>query len=322
MSRFALYLFAGMAGIFLAGCAVLGGNEIQVSESEHQNPDAAKVKYLASVRISGYVDGRSMGNPRKIGIAEARVMGLSGTEILLDSDVTDVVADSLRNRLEDTGIQVLAKDDASALYELSGVIKELKYDVKVRDEVSIKIRSTLKEIATGKVVWSGEVAQKDDRFAGVSGNTKGDIAKYLMQQLGVVTNKTTEAIDNLLMATHPELFSLTPGTKVIPGVTVFVSPNAVGSGAPDTSLLPRQPMPETALLKPMGSAPGVLVVRTEPARAKVYLDGVYFGLSPLNIESAAGVRVVEVKLKGYKKASEKVAVRIGATTELEFQLEK
>jgi uncharacterized membrane protein len=52
------------------------------------------------------------------------------------------------------------------------------------------------------------------------------------------------------------------------------------------------------------------------------LDGVYFGLSPLNIESAAGVRVVEVKLKGYKKASEKVAVRTGATTELELQLEK
>ena len=322
MRRLALYLFAGLAGILFAGCAVLSGNEIHVSESEKQNPNAAKVKYLATIRIAGYVDGRNMGNARKIGIAEARVMGLSGTDILLDRDATEVVTDSLRKRLEDTGIQILAKDDASALFELSGVVKELKYDVKVRDEVSIKVQSTLKEVATGKVVWSGEVEQKDDRFAGVSGNTKGDIADYLTQQLGVVTGKTTEAIDNLLMATHPELFSLTPGTKVIPGVTVFVSPNGVGSGAPDTTLLPRQPVPETSLLKPMGSALGVLVVRTEPARAKVYLDGVYFGLSPLNIESAAGVRVVEIKLKGYKKASEKVAVRTGATTELEFQLEK
>jgi len=322
MSRYVLYLFAGVAGLFLAGCAVLGGDEIQVGQSEQRNPDAVKTKYLATVRIAGYVDGRSMGNPRKIGKAEARVMGLSGTDILLDRDVTDVVADSLGKRLEDTGIQVLAKDDASALYELSGVVKELKYDVKVRDEVSIKIQSTLREIATGKVVWSGEVEQKDDRFAGVSGNTKGDIAKYLLQQLGVVTNKTTEAIDNLLMATHPELFSLTPGTKVIPGVTVFVSPNGIGSGAPDTTLLPHQPAPDTSLQSPIAGAPGLLVVRTEPARAKVYLDGVYYGLSPLNIDSAAGIRTVEVKLKGYKKASEKVAVRTGATTELEFQLEK
>ena len=179
MSRFALYLLAGVAGIFLAGCAVLGGNEIHVSESEKQNPNAAKVKYLATIRIAGYVDGRNTGNPRKIGIAEARVMGLSGTDILLDRDATEVVTDSLRKRLEDTGIQILAKDDTSALFELSGVVKELKYYVKVRDEVSIRIQSALKEVATGKIVWSGEVAQQDDRFAGVSGNTKGDIASYL-----------------------------------------------------------------------------------------------------------------------------------------------
>jgi hypothetical protein len=310
MKRLALYLFAGLAGIFLAGCAAYSGNEIQVSDDK-QNPNAAKVKYLATVRIAGYVDERNMGNPRKIGIAEARVIGLSGKDINLDRDATEVVTDSLRRRLEDTGIQILAKDDVSALFELGGVVKELKYDVKDRDKVSIKIQSTLKEVATGKVVWSGEVAQQDDRFAGVSGNSRSDIADYLQKQLDVVTVKTAEAINNVLMATRPELFNLTPGTKVIPGVTVFVSPNGVGSTAPDTSLL-----------TPIAGAPGLLVVRTEPARAKVYLDGVYYGLSPLNIESAAGIRVVQVKLKGYKTASEKVAVRIGATTELEFQLEK
>jgi hypothetical protein len=74
--------------------------------------------------------------------------------------------------------------------------------------------------------------------------------------------------------------------------------------------------------QPTNGASGVVVVRTEPSRAKVYLDGVYYGMSPLNIESAAGIRTVEVKLKGYKNASEKVAVRVGATTELEFQLDK
>jgi hypothetical protein len=318
MKRLALYLMAGAVGMFLAGCASLSGNEIQISESEQQNPDAAKVKTIASIRIANYVDGRNMGNPRKIGTAKVRVLGLSGTELMLDRDVTDVAADSLRKRLNDAGLQVLPPDDDNALFELSGVVKELKYDVKDRDYVLIRLETSLKEIATGKVAWAGEVEQKSDRFAGVSGNSKGDIADYLKQELGVVTGKTAEAINTTLMAKYPEMYNLTPGTKAIPGVTVFVSPNAQGSIAPDTTML----KPDTSMLKPLHEAPGMLVVRTEPARAKVYLDGVYFGLSPLNIESAAGIRKVEVKLKGYRNASEKVAIRIGATTELEFQLEK
>jgi hypothetical protein len=323
MSRFALFFFAGLAGVMLAGCAGMGGNEIQTVENEKQNPDAVKVKYLATVRIAGYTDGRNSGNPRKLGIAEAKVMGLSGTDILLDRDATELVTDSMRRRLEDSGLQILAKNDASAMFELSGVVKELKYDVKARDYVSIKLETTLKEIASGKVVWAGEVAQKNDRYAGSMGNSKSDIADYLQQQLGVVTGKTTEAINSVLMATHPELFNLTPGTKVIPGVTVFVAPNGAGSVAPDTSML--KPMFEpSAKQQTPGTVQtqGTLTVRTEPARAKVYLDGVYYGMSPLNIESAVGIRTVEVKLKGYKSASEKVAVRAGALTEMEFQLEK
>ena len=310
MSRFALYLFAGLSGILLAGCASLSGNEIHVSESEKQNPDAVKVKYLATIRIAGYVDGRNQGNTRKIGIAEAKVMGLSGTDINLDRDATDVVTDSLRKRLEDTGIQILAKDDAGALFELSGVVKELKYDVKTRDEVSIKIQSTLKEVATGKVVWSGEVAQNDERFAGVSGNTKGDIASYLKQQIEVVTVKTTDAINNVLMATRPELFSLTPGTKVIPGVTVFVTPGTEAQA------------PITPTATPPALTNALLIVKTEPVHAKIYLDGVYYGLSPLQVNMPAGIYKVEARQKGYRTSSEKVAIRLGNTTELELELVK
>lgn len=311
MNRFVLYFISGVAGLVLAGCAGMGGNEIHVAESQKPNPNAPKIKYLATIRIGTYVDGRNVAKQRMLGVAEARVSGLSGKDLVLDRDVSDVVADFMRKRLDDSGFQMLAKDDASALFELGGVIKELKYDVKTRDYVSINIETTLKETATGKIVWHGEVEQKSDRFAGVSGNSMSDIADYLKQELGVVAGKTTESINSVLMATRPDLFNLAPGAKVIPGVTVFVAPNGQGATAPDTSML-----------KPMHEAPGTLVVRTEPARAKVYLDGVYFGLSPLNIESAAGIRTVEVKLKGFKSATEKVAVRVGALTELEFQLEK
>lgn len=317
MNRFAFSLLA-VAVLVLAGCASLMSNEIQVSESESPNPNASMVKYLASVRIAGYVDGRNVGNPRKIGITEVRVFGMSGTDIILDRDVTEVVTASLRKRLDDSGIRVLAKDDAGALFELSGVIKELRYDVKVRDQVHIKLETTLKEVATGKVVWAGEVEQKDDRFAGVSGNTKNDIADYLKREVGVVTGKTAEAINSVLMATRPELFGLTPGTKVIPGVKVLVAP-AVASPA---SAVAARPLPAAKDQAQASPANGVLVVNTEPAHASVYLDGVYYGMSPLHAEVAPGVYKLEVRLKGYKAASEKVSIRKGDTTELELALER
>lgn len=316
MNRFVLYLMSMATGVVLAGCASLMNNEIHVSE-EKANPNASKVKYPASIRIAGYVDGRNAANPRKVGISEERVMGLSGSEIILDRDVTDVVSDSLRKRLEDAGIQVLAQDDASALFELSGVVKELKYDVKARDHISIKLDTTLKEIATGKVVWSGEVEQKDERFAGVSGNSKSDIAAYLKQQIGIVTSKTTEAINSVLVSMRPELFNLTPGAKLIPGVKEFVTPETASTVQP----VPALSSPATYDKPQVSSANGVLVVNTVPTRAKVYVDGVYFGMSPLRVEADLGVRMVEVKLKGYKTASEKVSIRKGESTELEMTLE-
>ncbi len=318
MNRFALYLVAGVAGFVLAGCASLMSNEIHVNESEKANPNASKVKYLASIRIAGYVDGRDVGNPRKIGISQERVLGLSGKDLILDRDVTDVVTGSLRKRLDDFGIQILAKDDASALFELSGVIKELKYDVKARDYIVIRIETTLKEVATGKVVWAGEVEEKNDRFAGVSGNSKSDIADYLKQEIKVVTGKTAEAINSVLVATRPELFNVTPGTKVIPGVKVLVTP---GAAAVPVQTVPVPVMPVTGDKPQVSSTSGVLVVNTEPAHAKVYLDGVYYGMSPLRAEADPGVHKLEVKLKGYKTASEKVSVRKGESTELELTLE-
>ncbi len=311
MSRSLVYLISAVLGFVFAGCANLVGNEILVGEMEKPNSNAVKVNYPVSIRIAGYVDGRGAGSPRKIGVAEGRVLGMTGSELILDRDVTEVVDASLRRRLEDAGLQILPKDDAGASFEVSGVIKELRYDVKARDKVSIKLETTLKEVSTGKVVWAGEVEEKNERFAGVAGNSKGDIAEYLKKEVGVATGKTAEAISSALAATHPELFRATAGTKTIPGVNVFVTP---GVSSPEGT--------NTSVLTPPNGTEGRLVVRTMPSGAKVYLDGVYYGMSPLSVQTAAGIRTVEVKLKGYQTASEKVAIRIKETTELEVQLEK
>ena len=355
MKQFLQRILLGLAVVSVAGCSNVGmptlggmfsgegGNAIHVTESKKANPNAPLLKYAASIRINHYADARKMGSPRKIGTGGEFVSGISGRDIVLDQDVATVVANAMKTSLNDAGYQVSEAPDGNALFELSGTVKELTYDVKARDEVSIAIETTLKEIKTGKVVWSGIVVEKKERFAGVSGNNKNDVALYLRKELGVVTEKTTKAISDSLMAARPELFSLTPGTKAIPGVTVLVAPTVVNTPTtpaptptlpvPQAVTLPVAPQavtqpaanavaPAQAYVPNPNATSGLLLVNTRPTRAKVYLDGVYYGLSPLRLELEPGVHALSVKLEGYKMVVEKVSVRKGDSTEMELSLER
>ena len=349
MKRLLLWIFLGLMTVFAAGCSMPempsaggmfgsgGDGSINITESESKkaNPNAPLLKYAASIRISRYTDARKMGNPRKIGIGADRVFGMSGKDIVLSQDVAAVVANSMKTRLDDAGFQVSEAQNGNALFELSGEVKELTLNVKDRDEISISVETVLKDTSTGKVVWSGVVVEKNDRFAGVSGNTKKDVASYLHKELGVVAEKTTEAISASLMVVRPELFNLTPGTKAIPGVTVLVAPavNAPAPAAPaqPVPVAPMQPAPvpaasvavPTPAYTPLANtANGMLLVNTSPARAKVYLNSVYYGLSPLRLEMEPGVHTVSIKLEGYKMATEKVSVRKGDYTEMDLNLER
>ncbi len=276
-------------------------DSISVPENKKPNPNAPPVKYAATIRVAGYADGRGGMAPKKIGISTQRVSGIWGTELALDRDVADFVSNSVRKRFDDAGFQLVA--DTSALFELSGIVKELTYNTRAKDEVAIAIETTLKEAATGKVVWSGVVVEKKELAVSVSGNSKSVIANSLRYELDIVTQKTVDAISAALMASRPDLFNLMPGTKVIPGVTVL---QTARGGAP----------------APTVAVNGTLVLNTKPARAKVYLDGVYYGMSPLRAEIEVGVREVSVKADGYKTAAEKVSVRKGEITELELVLER
>lgn len=281
---------------------------ITVPESKPVNPPA--VKYAATVHITKFADERAGMARRSIGISTERVVGLSGKELVLDREVADVVTAAMRKRFDDEGFKFV--EDNSALYELSGTVKELTYNVKVRDEISISIETTLKEVATGKTLWSGVVTERDNRFAGVSGNSKSDIANYLRYKLGMVTKKTYDASSGVLIASRPDLFYVAPGSKPIAGVTVLF---AAGADQPAASAVP-----VVSVMAPPKT--GTLVLSTKPSRAKVYLEGVYFGMSPLRAEVEVGIHNVSVKLDGYKTTAEKVSVRRDETTELEMVLEK
>jgi hypothetical protein len=334
MKQFLQQVLLGLLVLVAAGCSnigmpVLGDSVIHVAENRKINSDAQLHKNAAAIRVGGYIDARNIANPRKIGVGGEFVSGIRSRDIVLDQDVAAVVTNAMKTSLGDAGFPV--KDDGdTALFELSGTVKALTYDVKARDEVSITIESTLKEAGSGKVVWHGIVTEKKDRFAGVSGNNKKDVADYLRKQLGVVTDKTVKAISDSLVVAHAELFNLAPGSKPVPGVTLIVAPSAVS--LPNAPALPAQhadPAPSSrAIAPPPAQEPramatsGLFMINTKPARAKVYLDGVYYGLSPLRLEMEPGVHALSVKMEGYKTVDEKVSVRKGDSTEMDLIMER
>ena len=328
-------IFLMLAALTMAACSsmtppslanLLNGGE----EQKKTTPNALVQKYVASIHMISYSDERKEGKPHTIGTGAENVSGMSGKDIVVEQDVATMVTAAIRSKIEDSGIQISEAQIGNAQFELKGVVKELTYNVKARDEVSIAIESTLKEISTGKVVWSAIVTEKGVRFAGVSGDSKNDVTSYLHKELGVVSQKTADAIGSILMAIHPELFNLTPGTRPIPGVTVLVAPAATPTVAPSIAPITVVPVPVT----PSVAAPattyvphaseinGLLLVNTNPDRAKIYLDGVYFGLSPLRLELDPGVHALSAKLLGYKMVSEKVSVRKGDSTEIDLDFEQ
>ena len=312
MMNFRLLVMTCLMALVVAGCAGVvssiadPGSEIRIREDSKPAPNAKRQKYPITIRLAGYTDMRQVDSPRRVGVSTSRVLGMTGKDILLDREVTEVVAESVKKRLGDDGMQMLAGDDASAQFQLSGSVQVLSIDVKDRDYVNIAIESTLTEVASGKVIWSGVVVEKADRYAGVSGNSKKDIADYLRKELGVAMGKTSESILSVLMATRPELFNLAVGVKPVQGVTVYA--NSAASGVAATSSVE------------LGN--GTLSVSSVPSRAKVYVDGVYFGLTPLHAEIGVGVREVSVRLDGYQTATEKVSVRKDDGTELEMKLQR
>jgi hypothetical protein len=286
------------------------------------------MKYAATLRVGKYVDQRKVGNPRLLGTVDVRVRGIDGNQLLLDQEVASVVTTAIKKRFDAEGFQVLeGSSAANALFEVSGVVKELTLNVKSRDEITIAIETVVKDLGTGEVVWSGLVTEKNERFAGVSGNNKDDVVGYFNRELKVASNKTVEAVSASLVAAKPELFNLTAGTKRIPGVTVYVAPAAAkpAVSAPPVPAYGAQPgnvAPQPTYVPQASATAGLLLVNTNPQRAKVYLDGVYYGLSPLRLEMEPGVHAISIKLESYKMVTEKVSVRKGDNTEMELSLER
>jgi hypothetical protein len=193
-------------------------------------------------------------------------------------------------------------------------VKEFSMTIAGRDEVVIVVETTLRDARNGSVLWSGVVTEKADRFAGVIGNSRNSITRYLNAALAKVSGKTCDALSEGIMQARPDLFfQSAPARQSTPGVAVLVAP-------PETAQVL-----QSAQTHNTGMATGLtghLTLTSIPPRAKVYVADVYYGLTPLNLELEPGIYTLRFKLDGFQPTTEKVSVRKGEITELETRFEK
>jgi len=257
-----------------------------------------------------YSDTRPGAASGKAGDIHAAVNDMLGSALYMQ-DIPGTVTAAMANQFSASGFQTVANGGKATSgrpdFELSGTIKEFTMNIAGRDEVSIVVETTLRDTRSGTILWSGAVAEKADRFAGITGNTRSSITRYLSDALAKVSAKTRDAVSASIMQTNPDLFhQAPPARQSTPGVTVLVAPAEKVQASPAAS---------------RGGA-GRLAIATTPPRVKVYVADVYYGLSPLKLDLEPGIYTLHFKQDAFKTATEKVSVRKDETTELEIKLER
>lgn len=283
-------LWAAVSAVFLSIVILISGCAAPLTVTYKPVGKARGVAAVTFV-IDDFVDARDPAHraddPRLIGRLDATVTDMTGDKVRLDSDVSAVVTTAFREEFGAAGYTVKAGGgDAAGDFVLSGKVTAFALDIGAKDEIEITAEVAVTEPETGRVIWSGVKTEKAGRFAGVMGNSRDTISRYISASLAKVA---TGAID--------EIAPLIENTKAAYRPVE----------APRASVAPVE-----------GS--GRLVIASTPARAKVYLNDIYYGLTPLNIDIEPGVYELRVKSRPYRDASEKVSVRAGQLTEVEMEM--
>ena len=271
----------------------------------------AQVSNAVVVRVVPYSDDRSLAPSRKIGDIRATVIDMHATELVADRDIASVVTVAMSDQFAASEFRLAGGEKTGGEhFQVSGSVRDFRLNIAGRDEVSIVVETTLRDAHNGNVVWSAIVSEKADRYAGVTGNTRNSITRYLNGALGTVTSKTVAQAGATMRQVQPALFNQAAASApAVPGVTVIVAP-------PVAPTIQSREQPGNSAVQ------GRLQVATSPPRAKVYLGDVYYGLTPLKLDLEPGIYALRLKMDGFKIAAEKISVRKGETTELEVVMEK
>lgn len=290
-----LLALAGRLGVFVLLCVFLAACtaplDVAYKPKQSPHPAAKGVKVI----VSQFVDKRAEKDPRKIGKVGSVVTDMYGTELVMSEDASSLVTRAFAAELSSAGFMVFSGEmanKANADLIIGGEIKEFKYDIGSRDEITIELLVNVTD-RDGKVIWSGTEVEKANRFAGVVGNSRGTISGYLVESLSKAVRKT-------LYDAGPAIPQLRQGTAQT--APAFTAPD-IATAAP-------------------AQGGGKISITSVPPRAKVYLNDVYFGLTPITLEIEPGVYEMTVRQKGFKENRERVSVRPRQLTEVELNLDK
>jgi len=261
----------------------------------HLSGEKAKTKSPVAFFVEPFSDERgepgraSKINPRVIGTITAVVSDYIGSELEISDPPEDVVTQAFSGELKNSGYRVLtAGEKSGADFVVKGALKAFRLDIGSRDEIDVRVYLKITETETGRVIWEGMAAEKNSRFAGVMGNNKDDISAYAAQSIRKAIKGAIEEASALIENTR-----------------------AAYAGTKEKKNEPANPRQGT----------GRLVVAAQP-NAKVYVNGVYFGITPFKTDMEPGVYELSVKQRGFKEAKERVSVRLGELTEIIVTLDK
>lgn len=314
IKRLSLFLILQSLLFIVSGC---GGKEITINyDPKGGVPEGYRIDAPLNIAVIPYSDKRiGIDSKRKVVDISALVMNVYSKEMLLKEDVSSLVTRALRDQLNQVGFKAEIVSgvtfDASMLKTLptsiphnadiiiGGEIKRFHLDVGGRDKIEIELSTSILDRRSGRVIWSGTTIEEADRYAGVMGNTKGSIEKYINYSLTKVMKKMLQESDSSLK----NFAKSSPSDIGLPAAPLRTAP------------LPSQKWDgETA-------PAGTLAVTSTPPGARLYIGDTYYGKTPLKIDLRPGIYEITVKLKGFKEEKEKVAVRPGVSTELEVPLE-
>lgn len=293
MASLTLCLALSLTVFILAGCS----GPLSVRYSPGPAPPQPGKEPL-KIFVEQFIDARGEKDPRAIGKVTAVVSDMSDERLTLSEDVSSLVTRAFAEELSSAGFTVSTGDEAGragAELILGGTVKGFRLDIGKRDEIMIDLSAEFKEASSGKAVWSGTETLKDSRYAGVMGNTRATISAYISASLSKVIRKMLADAGQAL-------------------------PIKAGAPAPLSAALPAAPVAPAALSN--AHAPGRVSITSDPPRAKVYIGGVYYGLTPITIDLEPGIYELTLRLKGRRENKEKIAIRPGQLTEVEEPLDK
>ncbi|MHB8422523.1 MAG: PEGA domain-containing protein [Leptospirales bacterium] len=122
--------------------------------------------------------------------------------------------------------------------------------------------------------------------------------------LKVAAEKTDTTLQRVILdfadRSVPHLAKEFPGAIRVTGNGMATPPPGSNATLSPKSISPTQ--------SPIPVGKGRLVVSTTPSNAKVYIDGIFYGTSPILLDLNSGVHLLKVRLHGYKTFRDKLGI--------------